>query len=265
VSHEERMPEGRSGTKVWRSSRGVHRTTGPWTATVHAFLRHLEAVGFPGAPRVIGMDDADREVLSFIEGEVLADPTWQPGRPTPWPDWAQSDNCLVESARLLRRLHEASASFVPPDNTVWRQHACSALAADEIVCHGDLGPHNTVYRGGIPLVFIDWDQIRPNHPLVEFGNAAWHFVPLWNDAYFEESGFPVRPDLAGRLALFAREYGVGDRAEAAWALHQAKQRSVEAAKFWPISPAEGAAALRLIASELEWLNDNLEGLVSGLN
>ena len=190
VSGEERMPEGRSGTEVWRSSRGVHRTTGPWTATVHAFLRHLEAVGFAGAPRVLGMDGDGREVLGFVDGEVLADPAWQPGRPTPWPGWAQSEECLVASARLLRTLHDASRSFVPPENAVWRQHACPALGLDEIVCHGDVGPHNTVYRRGLPVAFIDWDMIRPNDPLVEFGNAAWHFVPLGNDAYFGESGFP---------------------------------------------------------------------------
>ena len=65
--------------------------------------------------------------------------------------------------------------------------------------------------------------------------------------------------------MFAREYGVTDRAEAAWALHQSKQRSVEVAKYWPISPAEGAAALRQIASDLEWLHDNLDGLVSNLD
>ena len=211
------------------------------------------------------MDGDGREVLGFIDGEVLADPAWQPGRPTPWPGWAQSEECLVASARLLRTLHDASRSFVPPENAVWRQHACPALGLDEIVCHGDVGPHNTVYRRGLPVAFIDWDMIRPNDPLVEFGNAAWHFVPLGNDAYFGESGFPSPPDLSDRLARFAREYGVTDRADAAWALHQAKQRSVEAAKYWPVSPAEGAAALRLIASDLEWLHDNLDGLVSRLD
>jgi hypothetical protein len=211
------------------------------------------------------LDPVGREVLTFIDGEVLADPAWQPGRPTPWPKWAQSEDCLVESARLLNALHEASRSFVPPDTAVWRQHACPGLGPNEIVCHGDAGPHNTVYRQGVPIAFIDWDAIRPNHPLVEFGNAAWHFVPLGDNAYFEESGFPGPPDLGERLALFAREYGVTDRSEAVWALHQAKQRSVEAAKYWPISPAEGAAALRLIASQLEWLHDNVEGLVSKLS
>lgn len=265
MSGEERMPEGRSGIMVWRSSRGVHRTTGPWTATVHAFLRHLEVVGYPGAPRVIGLDEASREILTFVEGEVLADPEWRPGRPTPWPAWAQSEDALVESARLLRSLHDASSSFVPPEDAVWRQHTCPTLGVDEIVCHGDVGPHNTVYRHGLPVAFIDWDGIRPNHPLVEFGNAAWHFVPLGDEAYFEGSGFGSPPDLSRRLALFAREYGVADKARVGWALHQAKQRSVEAAKYWPISPGAGAAALRQIARELEWLHDNLERLVSKLD
>jgi aminoglycoside phosphotransferase (APT) family kinase protein len=122
-----------------------------------------------------------------------------------------------------------------------------------------------VYRRGMPVGFIDWDAIRPNHPLVEFGNAAWHFVPLGDATYFGASGFAAQPDLARRLARFARAYGVTDRAEVAWALHQSKQRSVEAAKYWPISPAEAAAALRQIASDLDWLHNNVESLVSELD
>lgn len=47
----------------------------PWTPTVHAFLRHLEAEGFEAAPRVIGsgFDDAGNEVLSWIAGTIFAD------------------------------------------------------------------------------------------------------------------------------------------------------------------------------------------------
>ncbi len=265
VDGTERIPSGHGGTELWRSSRGIHRTVGPWTPTVHAFLAHLEAVDFPGAPRVLGVDDAGREVLTFVEGKVLADPTWRPGRPTPWPPWAQTDDCLAQSARLVRALHDSSASFVPPADAVWRQYPSPAPGPDEIVCHGDVGPHNTVYRGGAPVALIDWDTIRPNHPLVEFGTAAWHYVPLGDDAYFAESGFARTPDLTGRLARFAREYGVNRRTDVAWALHQAKQRSVEAARYWPISPGEGAAALRLVATQLEWLEANVERLVGELD
>lgn len=260
--HEEvRLPEGRSGTRVWRSGEGVLRSTGPWTATVHAFLRHLEEVGFEGASRVLGTAPDGRELLTFLEGEVLADPEWQPGQPTPWPDFARSEECLVAAARLLRRFHDAAASFVPPASAVWRQHGCPLLGEGEIVCHGDVGPHNTVYRDGLPVAFIDWDGIRPNSPLVEFGNAAWHFVPLGDDAYFEASDFPAHPDLPRRLARFARTYGVTDADELLWCLHQAKQRSVEAAKYWPVSPAQGAAALRQVADDLEWLDNNAAALV----
>ena len=177
---------------MWRSNRGVHRTTGPWTATVHAFLHHLDNVGFAGAPvAVLGMDGDGREVLGFIDGEVLADPAWQPGRPTPWPGWAQSEECLVASARLLRsaarRVEIVRATGRTPSGASTR---APVLGVDEIVCHGDVGPHNTVYRRGLPVAFIDWDVMRPNDPLVEFGNAAWHFVPLGNDAVLRRERVP---------------------------------------------------------------------------
>ena len=86
MSGEGGLPQGLGGGSVWRSDRGVHRPTGPWTPTVHAFLRHLERVGFDGAPRVRGTEDMGHEILTFIEGDVLAaGPGWQPGNPTPWP------------------------------------------------------------------------------------------------------------------------------------------------------------------------------------
>jgi hypothetical protein len=38
---------------------------------VHALLRHLEAVGFDGAPRLLGIDAQGREVLTYLPGEVI--------------------------------------------------------------------------------------------------------------------------------------------------------------------------------------------------
>lgn len=265
MEDEVRLPEGRSGNRVWRSRGQVLRDSGPWTPTVHAFLRHLERLGFDGAPRVLGMAPDGREILSYLEGETLgAGPDWRPGQPTRWPEFARSEKCLVQSAALLRRLHDVSASFVPPTDAIWRQHECSALAAGEIVCHGDVGPHNTVYCDGAPVAFIDFDSIRPNHPLIEFGNAAWRYVPLGDEAYFAASEFRAAPDLPARLSLFARAYGLSDPDDVRWSLHQAKQRTVEAARYWPITPGEGAAVLRQIADDLEWLDQNADRLLEGL-
>ena len=263
MEHPQRLPQGRGGTTVWRSGAGVHRTTGPWTPTVHAFLVHLEAKAFAGAPRVLGFDDQGREMLTFVDGDVLADPQWQPGEPGLWPSFAQTPDALAAAGRLLADLHAAAADFRPTRPT-WKQYDWPVLLPGEIVCHGDVGRHNTVYRDGVPIAFIDWDTIRPNLALVEFGAAAWNFVPLGTDAYFEASGFPTRRDLAARLAIFAGAYGVTDRRRVLWALQQGKQRSVEAMRHWPITGADAAATLRLIAADLEWLHGAAEELGSQL-
>lgn len=233
---------------------------------MHALLRHLEKVGFDGAPTVVGADDAGREILTFIEGDVLAaGSAWRPGKPTPWPSWARTDECLVSTARLLRRFHDAAATFSPPEGAVWRRYNAPALGRGEVVCHGDIGPHNTVYRAGLPVAFIDWDTIRPNDPIVEFGAAAWKYVPLGDDIYFEKSDFRTRPALDRRLAIFARAYGIHDRNTVGWALHQAKLRSVDASRYFPITPAQGAAELRRVAGELEWLDNALAILTAELD
>src|SRR5215203_534988 len=79
----------------------VRRSTGPWTPAVHALLRHLERAGFDGAPRVLGVDDRGREVLTYIPGEVPR---------TASPEVA-TDRALSEVGLLLRRYHEAVSGF----------------------------------------------------------------------------------------------------------------------------------------------------------
>lgn len=209
------------------------------------------------------MDTDSREVLTFIEGDVLADPTWKAGEPTPWPAWAQTEDALAAAGHLLRELHEASRSFAP-SGAVWKQYEHPDLLPEEIVCHGDIGPHNTVYRDAMPVAFIDWETIRPNHPLVEFGNAAWHYVPLGDDAYFARSGFGATPDLPRRLRLFATVYGVTNPSQVLWSLQQTKQRSVEAMRYWPISPRGRANHLNLVAGDLMWLEQHKDELQCGL-
>ena len=61
-------------SSVVRVGDTVRRGTGPWTPTVHALLRHLERVGFEGAPRVLGIDERGREVLSFVPGVTIPPP-----------------------------------------------------------------------------------------------------------------------------------------------------------------------------------------------
>src|SRR4051794_37972684 len=127
----------------------VRRVPGTWSLAVHALLRHLESVGFDGAPRFLGIDARGREVLSFVAGETV--------RPD-IPDW--SEELLDGVGRLLRRYHEAAAGFVPLADAAW-QRGVGAPTGGEVICHNDVGPWNVVVRGGEPVALIDWDLAAP--------------------------------------------------------------------------------------------------------
>lgn len=64
------MPGGRTVGAV-RIAAAVHRTSQPWTPTVHAVLQHLEAVGFGGARRVLGYREQGREIPAFLPGTTV--------------------------------------------------------------------------------------------------------------------------------------------------------------------------------------------------
>ena len=97
---------GAGSTGVRRQGNVVLRPASPWTPTVHSLLRHLEEVGFTGAPRVVGSGFAPdgRETLSYIEGEFT--------HPGPWTiedDIAEREGLpsLEVRARQLRAIVDA--------------------------------------------------------------------------------------------------------------------------------------------------------------
>lgn len=139
----------------------VRRGTGPWTPAVHALLHYLEKVGFDGAPRVLGMDERGREVLSYIPGEV-------PDRASPE---VVTEGVLAEVGQLLRGYHEAVRGFELPVGVSW--HYPELPGARTVVCHNDVSPRNTVFRGGRPVAFLDWDLASPAPPAWDLVQAAW--------------------------------------------------------------------------------------------
>jgi hypothetical protein len=188
---------------VVRVGQTVRRVPGDWTPAVHELLRHLEAHGFAGAPRVRGFDDHGREVLTFIEG--LTDSSGDPA-------WVWSDDALVEVGHLIRAYHHLSRAFRPRPRSQW-QLMVGAPTSDEVICHNDLAPYNTVYRDGIPVAFLDWDLAAPGPALWDVAHAAWRFVPLYSD--LSGRGWPTGLDeRASRLRVFSDAYGVTDTGRA---------------------------------------------------
>jgi aminoglycoside phosphotransferase (APT) family kinase protein len=174
---EQALEGGRQTAGLVRVGDTVRRPPHSRSEFVHAVLRHLEAVGFHGAPRLLGMDEEGREVLGFIEGEVHVTPL--------------SDARLESAAGLIRRFHDATAG--------------SDLAhGEEVVCHGDLGPHNTIFAGDEAVGIIDWDEdVAPGPRLVDLGHAVWCFVDVG------ESGGPLA-EQGRRVRLMCDAYGWED-------------------------------------------------------
>ncbi len=147
---EQALAGGRQTESIVRIGQTVRRALHERSDYVHALLRHLEAVGFDGAPRLLGIDEQGREVLTYLPGEVIIR---TPAR--------LSDARLDSAAHLIRRFHDTTAG--------------SSLAGDqEVVGHGDLGPHNLVFNGEAAVGIIDWDaSVAPGSRLVDLGHAVW--------------------------------------------------------------------------------------------
>lgn len=187
------MSAGGGLTAVERCGDTVRRSAGEWTPAVHALLGHLQAVGFTAAPRPLGLADGI-ETLSFVPG----------GGPT------HSDEELAQVGHLIRALHEATRSFVPPADARW-QFMVGAPHEGPVICHNDLSSDNTVYDpAGHPRAFIDWDLAAPAPPIWDVAWAAYRFVPLYDEATCERLGFPFGRQ-AERLRILSDGYGLRDR------------------------------------------------------
>ena len=68
---------------------------------------------FPGSPSVLAAGDGWEE-LSYLDGEVAADPAWQPGRGPRLPPYARTDAARAAAGRLIRALPSTSAGLEPP-------------------------------------------------------------------------------------------------------------------------------------------------------
>jgi hypothetical protein len=151
---------------VFRVDDTVHRPAGPHTPAVHAFLRHLAARGFSGAPRPLGVEGGT-EILTYVPGDVPVhfDP----------PDWCLTDDALGSVVALAREMHAAARGFVPPEDARWQWPRSAAYTSD-LIGHNDLCRENVVFTDGRASAFIDCDFAGPTTPEWEVAAILRHWV-----------------------------------------------------------------------------------------
>jgi tRNA A-37 threonylcarbamoyl transferase component Bud32 len=116
------------------------------TEFVQHVLRHLEGAGVRWAPRALGIDDRDREVVSWIPGATAT---------------SGHQIHLVTLVGIVRELHDLTAELVDDG-------AC--------VIHDDLQPRNVVVRNRVPVGLIDWEQSRPGQRVEDVAKLCWSFI-----------------------------------------------------------------------------------------
>lgn len=199
---EEVQLQDTSHRRVVRIGNTVHRPTYPWSAAIHALLKHLEDVDFPYSPRILGFDKQGREVLSYIEGD--AGPK----------GWARvvDERGLRNAARLLRDYHQAVAEWQPSQELTWSNGKQGAGDPGDTICHGDFGPWNIVWDGIRPAGLIDWDYAYPGPARGDLVYALEYVVPFRDDQEcLRHLGYQTPPDRRRRLETFSRAYGAKQR------------------------------------------------------
>jgi hypothetical protein len=166
---------GRQTPGVVKVGSTVRRPRSERSDFVARVLRHLESKHFAAAPRYLGRDEQDRDIFSFIPGEV--------------PKELGEFSCgqLTLASKLLRSFHDATTDF-------------EGAGVDQVVCHGDPSPCNCVFLDGVPYAFIDFDDAYVGDRTLDLGYAAWLWLDIGNAEHSPQ-------DQAKRLRRFFSDYG----------------------------------------------------------
>jgi hypothetical protein len=200
--------------KIVRVGDTVRRPWRPTSAATAALFEHLAAVGFDGAPRFLGRDEQGREVLTYVPGEAVLEP---------YPPWALTDEALVGVAQLLRRFHDAVASF-DASRHEW-EHRVPGRFCDGTISHNDPNLDNVVFRDGRAVALIDFDLASPGSAAWDVACAARLWAPLRDPVdlppALRDGTVAASPRRSlERLRLFVDAYGLpaGQRARVVDAL-----------------------------------------------
>ncbi|MGR3874717.1 phosphotransferase [Streptomyces graminifolii] len=150
---------------------------------VTGLLAHFERRGWPGAPRFLGTDEHGREMFRYVEGRAAVGAEERAA--------VRTDDSLVRVARLVRAFHDLT-------------HGTPQAGDQDVVCHNDLAPKNTVYDSAWhPLAFVDWDLAAPGERIHDVAHVCWQYLDLGPDV-------ADLPATAHRIALICEAYGLDD-------------------------------------------------------
>lgn len=192
MTMEERLSGGNDGETTREGDR-VYRTAGTWTPGIQRLMRHLRDSGLDWVPEPLGIDGRGREIVQFLPGTV---PNY------PMPAYVWEERTLVDAARMLRALHDATIGYRDPD-AHWRQPLHEPV---EVICHNDVAPYNMVFRDGRLAGLIDFDMASPGSRLWDLAYLAYRLAPLSDPGNVEAGPYGTEAQVA-RVGRLVDAYG----------------------------------------------------------
>lgn len=180
---EVELTGGRITAGVVRVGDTVRRPRNNRADWIGQVLAYLEDANYPHAPRLLGIDDQGRDILTLIPGET-----------TDHPSQRQPDAYRL-GGQMLRRLYTLTTGH-PLINT-W-----PGTRGDDAVCllHGDPGAYNTIFQDGLPVALIDWDTAHPGNPADDLAYMTWTWC-------IQSSGHVPITDQAAQVPELSDGYG----------------------------------------------------------
>jgi aminoglycoside phosphotransferase (APT) family kinase protein len=120
---------------------------------------------FSGIPKTHGRDPQGRLKLEWIEGESAE--SFEESK-------EKSKTRLLSVGALLRQLHDSTAGIATASVATFRD-SLDPSGVHEIVCHGDPGPGNIVFRDEEAFALIDWEMAALGHCLEILGAISKSF------------------------------------------------------------------------------------------
>jgi Phosphotransferase enzyme family len=216
------LPGGRITRGVVRVGDTVRRPFKESSPFAARLLEHFGVLNVTWAPRYLGRDALERDVLTYLPGVVP--PKWR----------TFTDEQVCEAGRLLRQFHDATRG--------------SELAAgSSVVCHNDPGPNNLVFQDDRPFAFIDFDMAAPGEPIEDLGYMAWAWC-ISSKAERQPAALQ-----AAQVRALIDAYGVAaDREALIPAILERLTRNID---FWTekrTAPESTALTVDRIADNIEW-------------